>query len=305
MNETQNNSEQDFEDVAGADDGIPEEGEVVKTPLKFSAEVIERDNRQVDIVEINFKDATAQVVQASDAPKLTKKVLKEKGAPIQTGKTTFDGAEMEVDMYHGVGLTLELLRQQVFDAYKDRNLEDLTTFVERDLEVKRLLLSGMIPETFSYQGNPADLPPIEDITDILLNALWDAYVDLHFPLKDDIYQIKVVRGIPLDVNQVLQNTFEMYPVGGKVDTAGMPDDEMEMFVERSDAQRSVLVSSMILSPNLSVNGEGSGKNPYPVENLSEWFMQCLHAGYRASNVPVGGQAALSRFLRQFTDRKRT
>ena len=75
MNETQNNSEQDFEDVAGADDGIPEEGEIVKTPLKFSAEVIERDNRQIDVVEINFKDATAQVVQDSDAPKLTKKVL--------------------------------------------------------------------------------------------------------------------------------------------------------------------------------------------------------------------------------------
>ena len=86
-------------------------------------------------------------------------------------------------MYHGVGLTLELLRQQVFDAYKDRNLEDLTTFVERDLEVKRLLLSGLIPDTFSVSTDfPADLPPIEDITDILLNALWDAYVDLHFPL---------------------------------------------------------------------------------------------------------------------------
>ena len=305
MNETQNNSEQDFEDVAGADDGIPEEGEIVKTPLKFSAEVIERDNRQIDVVEINFKDATAQVVQDSDAPKLTKKVLKEKGAPIQTGKTTFDGAEMEVDMYHGVSLTLELLRQQVFDAYKDRNLEDLTTFVERDLEVKRLLLSGLIPDSFSYQGNPAGLPPIEDITDILLNALWDAYVDLHFPLDDSIYQIQVVRGVPLDVNQMLQKTFEIYPVGGKVDTEGMPDDEMEMFVERSDAQRSVLVSSMILDPKLSFNGEGVGKHPYPVEKLSEWFMQCLHAGYRASNVPVGGQAALQRFLRQFTDRKRT
>ena len=305
MSQPQNNFEQDFEDVAGADDGIPEEGEVVKTPIKFSAEVIERDNRQVDIVEVNFKDATAQVVQSSDAPKLTKKVLKEKGAPIQTGKTTFDGAKMTVDMYHGVGLTLELLRQQVFDAYKDRNLEDLTTFVERDLEVKRLLLSGLIPDTFSYQGNPVDLPPIEDITDILLNALWDAYVDLHFPLDDSIFQIQVVRGIPLDVNQMLQNTFEMYPVGGKVDTEGMPDDEMEMFVERSDAQRSVLVSSMIVEPKLSFNGEGVGKHPYPVEKLSEWFMQCLHAGYRASNVPVGGQAALQRFLRQFTDRKRT
>ena len=70
----------------------------------FTSEIIERDARQIDVVEINFKDATAQVVQDSDAPKLTKKVLKEKGAPIQTGKTTFDGAAMEVDMYHGVGL---------------------------------------------------------------------------------------------------------------------------------------------------------------------------------------------------------
>ena len=46
MSETQNDFEQDFEEVAGADDGIPEEGEVVKTPLKFSAaEIIERDTR--------------------------------------------------------------------------------------------------------------------------------------------------------------------------------------------------------------------------------------------------------------------
>ena len=304
MSQPQNNSEQDFENVAGADDGIPEEGEVVKTPIKFSAEVIERDKRQFDIVEVNFKDATAQVVQDSDAPKLTKKVLKEKGAPIQTVKTTFDGAKMTVEMYHGVGLTLELLRQQVFDAYKDRNLEDLATFVERDVEVKRLMLSGLIPDTFSYQGNPADLPPIEDITDILLNALWDAYVDLHFPLGDSIFQIQVVRSIPLDVNQMLQKTFEVYPVGRKVDTENMPDDEMEMFVERSDIQRSIIVSSMIVNPKLSYDAQGE-KNAYPVEKISEWFMQCLFAGYRASNVPVGGQAALSRFLRQFTDRKRT
>ena len=207
-------------------------------------------------------------------------------------------------MYHGVGLTLELLRQQVFDVYKDRNLEDLTTFVERDLEVKRLLLSGLIPDTFSFQGNPVDLPPIEDITDILLNALWDAYIDLHFPLDDSIYQIQVVRSIPLDMNQMLQKTFEAYPVGRKVDTENMPDDEMEIFVERSDIQRSIIVSSMIIDPKLSYGGQGE-KNAYPVKKLSEWFMQCLFAGYRASNSPAGGQAVLTRFLRQFSDRKRT
>ena len=40
---------------------------------------------------------------------------------------------------------------------KTATLEDLTTFVERDLEVKRLLLSGLIPDTFSFQGNPCGL----------------------------------------------------------------------------------------------------------------------------------------------------
>ena len=140
----------------------------------------------------------------------------------------------------------------------------MTTFVERELAVKRLLLSGLIPDTFSFNGQPDGLPPIEEITDILLNALWDAYVDLHFPLgRFHIYQVRVVRGVPLDVNQMLQKTFEMYPVGGKVDTEGMPEDEMEMFVERSDAQRSVIVSSMITVTRIyQYNGRGEAERTH-------------------------------------------
>ena len=45
MSETQTDFEQDFEDVAGADDGIPEEGEIVKTPLKFSRLKLLRETR--------------------------------------------------------------------------------------------------------------------------------------------------------------------------------------------------------------------------------------------------------------------
>ena len=37
MRETQNDFEQDFEEVAGADDGIPEEGEVVNANQVFSS----------------------------------------------------------------------------------------------------------------------------------------------------------------------------------------------------------------------------------------------------------------------------
>ena len=76
----------------------------------------------------------------------------------------------------------------------------------------------------------------------------------------------------------------------------MQDDELEAFVGRSDAQRAIIVSSMLIEPRLSYNGEGEGKHPYPVDSQSEWMMQCLFAAHRASNVPVGGQATLSRFL---------
>lgn len=84
----------------------------------------------------------------------------------------------------------------------------------------------------------------------------------------------------------------------------MQDDELEAFVGRSDSQRAIIVSSMLIEPRLSYNGEGEGKHPYPVDSQSEWMMQCLFAAHRASNVPVGGQATLSRFLRHFSDRKR-
>ena len=297
-----NTDTKDFEEVAGQGDDIPDEGELPKKPLKFSAEIIERDKRKVDIVEVNLKDASAKVVESSKAPKLTKKALKEKGAPIQTGKTVFDGETIEVDMWHGVSLALDIARSNIIDAYKDRDLNDLATFTERETAVKRLMLSGIIPDTFSYQGHPQGLPPIEECTDILLNALWDAYINLHFPIEDSIYQVKVVRGVPLDVNQMLGKTFEMYPVGDKPNTAEMVEDELEMFVERSDAQRSVIVSSMVIEPCLSLDGESGGKHPYPVEDLSEWMMQCLYAAYRVSNAPARGQVSLQRFLRQFTNR---
>ena len=279
-----------------------EVAEVAKrSPLKFSAEMIERDKRKVDIVEVNLKDATARVVESSEAPKLTPEVLEEKGALIQVGKAVFDSADIAVDMWHGVSLVLDIGRSRILDIYKERDTDDLLTFTEREVAVKQYLLAHMIPETFSFEGQPAGLPPIEECTDILLNALWDAYIDLHFPIDDDIYQVQVMRGVPLDVNQMLGKTFEMYPVGGKVKTDGMPDDEVEMFVERSDAQRAVLVASMIIEPKLSLADEGE-KDAYPVEKLSEWFMQCLFQAYRSSNVSVAGQTTLQRFLRQFANR---
>ena len=300
MSETQNNSEQDFEGVAGADDGIPEEGEVTKMPLRITPELLKRDaRREVDIVELNLATGKARVVETSDAPKLTKKVLKEKGAPIQTGKTVFDGEKMEVDFYHGVPFALEIARGQLLDTYKDRDINDLAIYAEQQTEVKRLLMAGMIPSTFSYCGEPSDLPAIEDCSDVLLNALWDAYLNLHFPAKDDWYQIRVLRGIPAVTLSLIGKMFDGYPNPEEI-----PEDAIEVIAEQADAERAILLSSMILHPELSVNGEGNGKHPYPTENLSEGMLANLYSAYRAVNIPAGGQSLLNAFRRSQLQRKR-
>ena len=270
--------------------------ETVVKPLKFSAEILERDKRVVDCVEINLKDGSARVVETSDAPKLTKKVLKEKGAPLQVGRTLFDGAAMEVDMWHGMPLSVDLARSNLIALYKDRIQEDYSAFVERELAIKHLVLASLIPDAFSYEGTPKGLPPIEDCSEVLIGALWDAFLQLHFPALDDVYQVQVMRGIPQDVYAMLGNTFEMYPVGEKLKTDQMTPDAIETYVNRANAQRAVLVSSLILEPCLSYNGEGNEKHPYPVEKLSERMLQCLDNAQKASNTPAGGQDLLNRFL---------
>ena len=281
-----------------------EVAEDIAKPLKFSAEMIERDKRTVDIVEINLKDGSARVVETSDAPKLTKKALKEKGAPLQVGKTLFDGAEMEVDMWHGMPLSVDIGRSNIVALYKDRIQEDYGSFVERELAIKQFVLASLIPDAFSYEGTPKGLPPIEDCSEILIGALWNAFLELHYPVLDDIYQVKVVRGIPEDVYAMLGNTFEIYPVGEKLKTDQMTPDAIETYVNRANAQRAVLVSSLILDPCLSYEGEGQGKHPYPVEKLSEWMLQCFDNAQRASNFSAGGQNLLNRFLQQLQNRAR-
>ena len=268
---------------------------VEKDPVKFSAEMIKRDGRLSDIVEVNLKDTSARIVKSSKAPKITKKVLKEKGAPIQTGKSVIEGANVEVDMHHGVSLALNLERQIVIDKYKDNYLKDLETFTERERAVKRLVLSRLIPDTFSYEGKPEGLPAIEACSDTLLEGLWEAYLDLHFPIEDDIYQVKVLREIPEPVRATLSDTYEMYPVVENIDADAITNDELERFLIHHETQRSVLVSNMILDPCLSYKGEGKSKHPYPTEDLSEWMMQCFTNAYSTSNTVMG---VLRRFLQQ-------
>ena len=301
----QNDVEQDFEDVAGQEDGIPDDGEIAETPIRITPELLQKDKRSTAIVEINLSTGEAVVVQESEKPKLTKKALKEFGAPIQVGETYYEGAKMSVDIYHGLTLAVEIERQHLIESYKSKDLSDPAVIAQRETDARHLILSHSIPDTFSYQGVPDGLPPIEDCSPVLLESLWDAHLNVNLPITDNWVRVEVLRGTPLETNILLQKTFETYPVGGeRIETQEMTDEELENYIERADARRAVYVATMLLNPCLSLNGEGTGKDPYPTESLSEKMMQCLYNAYRVLNTPDAAVQALNRFRRRTQNRKR-
>ena len=299
-------NEQDFEDVAGQEDGVPDDGEIAETPIRITPELLQKDRRATGIVEINLSTGEAVVVEASEKPKLTKKALKEYGAPIQVGETYYEGAKMEVDVYHGLSLAVEIERQHLIDSYKSKDLKDPAVIAARETDAKHLILSHSIPETFSYRGvSDGGLPAIEDCSPVLIESLWDAHLNVNSPLKDNWFQTEVLRGTPLETSVLLAKTFESYPVGGeRIQTQEMTDDDLVVYVEKEDAKRAVYVATMLLDPNLSLNGEGNGEHPYPTESLSEKMMQCLYNAYRVLNSPAAEVQILNRFRRRTPNRKR-
>ena len=298
-------NEQDFEEVAGQEDGIPDDGEIAETPIRITPELLQKDKRSTAIVEINLSTGEAVVVQESDKPKLTQKALKAYGAPIQVGETYYEGARMEVDICHGMSLAVEIERQHLIESYKSKDLSDPAVIAQRETDARHLILSHSIPDTFSYKCIPDGLPAIEDCSPVLIESLWDAHLNVNSPLTDRWYSVEVLRGTPLETNILLQKTFETFPVGGeRIETQEMTDEELENYIERADAKRAVYVATMLLDPCLSLNGEGNGEHPYPTESLSEKMMQCLYNAYRVLNSPAAEVQILNRFRRRTPNRKR-
>ena len=299
--------------------------EASDAPL-LTPDVLERDKRLKDLVEINLRDQTARVVETSNAPELTADVLAAKGKPIRTVELVFDGQVFQVGVRHGKPMHVEVAHSRVLNAFKEQmgEADELTPALleERDTAVKRLLVSLMITDPvtthpmFSYE-NVGVGHPIEDCSQILLNALWEAYTAIQFPREDDIYQVQVLRGTPLDIALLLGETFEAYPVenlGKKF--IDMSDRELEAVEKRSLAQRRVLVALMLPDVPLSLNGqerseksasafeskaEGndlaaeslpnpdfSAEGATPVEDLSEAMLATLFEAYRVANIPAAG-----------------
>ena len=277
----------------------------------LTSDIFEKDDRKTAVVEVNFKDMSAWVVESSDAPKLTIEVLKTKGKPVKTVEMFYADQMWQVKVWDGKPLDIEVAHLKILEEYMGQE-KDSVAMDERDRAVANLLLGKrMYSPSFSYKGE-GEGTPIEARSSIMIDALCHAYGSVNNPTEDSIYQVEVRRGVPADAFALLGDTFEWYSVGrASKKYVDMSEDELAAVVTQKTAERQVLVPSMILDPVLSykeVDGsevdveaiadiEMAETAPYPVEYLSERFLQTLFEAHKVVNIPEAGLKSLQRFLR--------
>jgi hypothetical protein len=284
----------------------------------LTSDAFEKDDRESAIVTVNFKDISARIVESSDAPKLTVEVLKTKGKPIKTVEMFWDDQMWTVKVWDGKPLDVEVAHLKILEEYLGQE-HDGVAMDERDRAVANLLLGKLMYDPpFSHNGE-GEGSPIEARSSIMIDALCSAYGSVNNSTQDSIYQVTVRRGVPADAFALLGDTFEWYPVGGTSKKyVDMSKDELAATVASKTAERQVLVPKMILDPVLSYKEidetevdveaiedldipEGA---PYPVEYLSERFMQTLMEAHRVVNIPEAGLRSLQRHFRSLANSER-
>ena len=285
----------------------------------LTSDVFEKDDRETAICEINFRDTSARLVESSEAPKLTVEVLKKIGKPVKSVEIFWNDRMWLVKVWDGKPLEVEVAHLKILEEYLGQEHEGVA-MDERDRAVANLLLGKLMYDPpFSYMGD-GEGTPIEARSAIMIDALCSAYASVNNPAEDSIYQVEVRRGVPADAFALLGDTHEWYPVGRESKKyVDMSEDELAAAVASKTAQRQVLVPKMILDPVLSYKEvdvselevteieeiEIAEGEPYPVEYLSERFMQTLMEAHKVVNIPASGLAALQRFLRASADTRGT
>lgn len=275
----------------------------------FTPDIFDADDREHIVVECNFRDMSARVVESSDAPKITREVLETLGKPIKTVEFFYQTSFFQAAVRDGIPLELEIKQLKTILEYADRE-KDPVAIEERDLQTTRMLLSEMLVDpAFSYQGKGQGVP-IESRSQVMLNSLSEAFNSVNSPEKDMIFQVTVRRGLPEDRFHIFGD-FEWYPVGkaGKKYTE-MSEEELSAEMAQNRARRQVLVPAMIVDPALTWTRVEEGEvvevpedpdAPYPVELLSERFMQTFNTAHRVVTTPEAGLQSLQRFLRANRD----
>ena len=278
----------------------------------FTPEIFERDTQETALVECNFKDMSAKRVESSDAPKITREVLETLGKPVKKVELFFENSFFQVSVRDGIPLDLEIQQLKLMTEYADRE-KDPVVKEERNIELSRLLLSGMLVDPqFSYRGRGEGVP-IETRSRVMLDSFAEAFSVVNQIETDAIYQVTVRRGVPADAFAITGETFEFYPIGKQKKYLEMSGEELSAEMARNTSRRRVLVPAMIVDPQLSyapIDDEAdvlpADENaPYPVGLLSERFLRTLFEAHRIVNIPAAGVSALRRFLRNAGDAERS
>ena len=134
------------------------------------------------------------VVEASNAPILTHKVLAEKGKPIKSVELDVDGEKPVVHVRDGKPLSLEIAEDQLTIAHRERvdaiGAEDTPEakakhsklITQHDKAIRQLTVARMIAApAFSYNG-VGEGSPVEELK-LLLFTLFEAYAIVNFPQR--------------------------------------------------------------------------------------------------------------------------
>ena len=95
-------------------------------------------------------------------------------------------------------------------------------------------------------------------------------------------------------------SFTAYEVGGiSKKYVDMSESEFTDAEARQHARRRVSICYMLEDPVLTIGdaSDPTSESGYPVDMLSERFLQTLYTAYRVVHVPAAGLASLERFLR--------
>ena len=282
---------------------------ISEMPL-ITPEILEKDrDSKIELVEINIKDQSAQIVETSDAPKLTEEILQERAQPIKEVAMLLRSTQWQVHIRHGRTTRLDILQSRLFAEFGDppNAEEDGEKHEEwmdrRERECKNLILSHMSanPE-FSWRGS-SDALAIESQSDIFVNALWAANISINNSIEDEIYQTTVLKGSPIHANLLLDGTFELYPLGESLRISEMSDADLDAHCARFSAQRNIWVASMIEGVSLSLNSEGK-QDAFPVEDLAQAWLSTLYEAHEVVNTPRAARMALRRFQRKSKNAQR-
>ena len=101
----------------------------------------------------------------------------------------------------------------------------------------------------------------------------------------------------MHANLLLDDTFELYPLGEALRVSEMSDADLDVHCARISAQRDIFVASMIVGVSLSLNSEGK-QDAFPVEDMAQAWLSTLYEAHEVVNTGRAARMALRRFQRK-------